>query len=156
MKHTINFILIFLLFVPFFSKAQVTEGPQRPDGFYERVSPSEREVIPYDHIRESDVFWEKRIWRVIDVDEKLNLPFKYFHQDWQDIKPLIEIMMGALEKGEITGFGEDNFLSTVSFADAIKKCGAGWDTIPKYDKLTGEIVGDTAVFNEPDFTLVKK
>src|SRR5262245_50133153 len=37
----------------------------------------ERRVLSYQPVRESDIFWEKRIWRVIDVREKMNLPFAY-------------------------------------------------------------------------------
>ena len=35
----------------------------------------ERRVLVYQPVRESDIFWEKRIWRVIDVREKMHLPF---------------------------------------------------------------------------------
>ena len=45
------------------------------DGAYQKVVTKEKEVIPYDFIREADVFWSKRIWRSIDVREKMNLPF---------------------------------------------------------------------------------
>ena len=36
---------------------------------------SDKRLLPYDHVREADIFWEKRIWRVIDIREKMNLPF---------------------------------------------------------------------------------
>ena len=38
---------------------------------------AERRVLAYQPIRESDIFWEKRVWRIIDVREKMNLPFAY-------------------------------------------------------------------------------
>ena len=44
------------------------------DGIAER---SAKRVLPYDHVREADIFWEKRVWRVIDIREKMNLPFAY-------------------------------------------------------------------------------
>ena len=30
----------------------------------------EKRVLPYDHIREADIFWEKRIWRVSGCPRK--------------------------------------------------------------------------------------
>ena len=45
------------------------------DGFYKKENVKTKQVFKYDHVREADVFWEKRIWRVIDVREKMNLPF---------------------------------------------------------------------------------
>ena len=33
----------------------------------------DKRVLPYDHIREADILWEKWVWRVIDIREKMNL-----------------------------------------------------------------------------------
>lgn len=155
MKTSIKILILLFAGLPFLTKAQQTNDMPR-DNFYDRVSPTEREIIPYDHIRESDVFWQKRIWRVIDVNEKMNLPFKYSHVDWVDIKPLIEILLDGLKSGELTGYEEDNWKTTTTYADAIKRGGAGYDTISKYDPATGEIIGDTAVFNDFNMENVKK
>src|SRR5690348_8181900 len=59
------------------------------DGAYIKTTTKEKDVIPYDYIREADVFWAKRIWRMIDVREKQNLPFKYPQL------PLIQILHTA-------------------------------------------------------------
>lgn len=34
-------------------------------------------VIPYDHLRSSDVMWSKRVWRTIDLRQKQNFPLYY-------------------------------------------------------------------------------
>ena len=36
-----------------------------------------RKPIPYSNVREADVMWSKRVWRVIDLKEKINLPLYY-------------------------------------------------------------------------------
>ena len=54
-----------------------TYGQDVLDGVYEKKIVKEKEYIPYDHIREADVFWSKRIFREIDVNEKMNLVFKF-------------------------------------------------------------------------------
>lgn len=41
------------------------------------VSDSGRRVIPYQQIRKADVMWSKRVWRRIDLRQKLNHPL-YF------------------------------------------------------------------------------
>ena len=66
------------------------------DGAWVKTTTKEKDVIPYDYIREADVFWSKRIWRMIDVREKMNLPFKYPQE------PLIEILHTAAKNGELT------------------------------------------------------
>ena len=37
-----------------------------------------RRVIPYTHVREADVMWHRRVWRQIDLREKINHPLYYF------------------------------------------------------------------------------
>ena len=66
------FIIPFLLVVVNFINAQDVI-----DGVYEKVTTVEKEIIPYDDIREADVFWSKRVWRIIDTREKMNLIFAY-------------------------------------------------------------------------------
>ncbi len=68
------------------------------DGVYEQTKrlTENKGIIPYDNIREADVFWSKRIWRVIDVREKMNLVFAYPQE------PLIEIIHNAASNGDLT------------------------------------------------------
>ena len=47
------------------------------DGIVQRKLILEKQVLPWEPIRESDILWSKRVWRVIDVREKINLPFIY-------------------------------------------------------------------------------
>ncbi|HNL40593.1 MAG TPA: hypothetical protein PKH43_15685 [Saprospiraceae bacterium] len=54
-----------------------TADPPVLDDFTTRQVVAERPVLPYQPVREADILFEKRIWRVIDVREKMNLPFIY-------------------------------------------------------------------------------
>ena len=56
-----------------------TPGDYR-DGIYDKENAVNRRYIPYTHLREGDVTWEKRVWRVIDMREKINQPL-YFPRD---------------------------------------------------------------------------
>ena len=47
------------------------------DDIVDKRLTTDKRLLPYDHVREADIFWEKRIWRVIDIREKMNLPFAY-------------------------------------------------------------------------------
>ncbi len=116
------------------SLAAVAQEPL--DGAWVKTTTKEKEVIPYDYIREADVFWAKRIWRMIDVREKMNLPFKYPQQ------PLIEIMHTAAKNGELTVYDPaivdaDQFKQVMSVED-IKKIGTRVDTVMQINPITLE------------------
>ena len=103
------------------------------DGVVEKNIITDRRVLPYDPIREADLFWEKRIWRVIDVREKLNLPFAY------PAEPFFAILMKAAEEGEITVYGtEDDKFSYPLAPDEVASMGATVDTIIAFDPETYE------------------
>ncbi len=79
------------------SFAQPTSAA-RLDGMYKRELLGTREVIPYDNIREADVFWEKRIWRNIDFREKINLPFTW------PVDPFVQVVYDAVATGELKAY----------------------------------------------------
>ena len=47
------------------------------DGIYVKEHHPAKRVIPYTPLREADVMWLKRIWRVLDLREKINHPLYY-------------------------------------------------------------------------------
>jgi len=103
------------------------------DGIVEKKIINERRVLPYDPIREADIFWEKRIWRIIDVREKMNLPFAYPEE------PFFSILMNAAIEGEITAYGtEDDKFSYPLESDEVASMGATVDTIITFDPETYE------------------
>lgn len=107
------------------------EGPL--DDVVERTTILEKRVLPYDNIREADLFWEKRIWRVIDVREKMNLPFAYPE------RPFFSILMDAAESGEITVYdAEDDKFSSSLDPNEVASMGASIDTVTTFDPVTYE------------------
>ncbi|MFN8311047.1 MAG: gliding motility protein GldN [Chitinophagales bacterium] len=106
------------------------------DGAYAKVVTKEKEIVPYDFLREADVFWQKRIWRTIDTREKQNLPFRYPQQ------PLIEIIHTAAKNGELTVYDNsvidgDQFKQVLP-VDDVKKIGMKVDTVTQINPVTLE------------------
>ena len=60
-------------------------------------------VLPYETIREADIAWQRRIWRIIDTREKTNLVFRYPE------KPFFSIIRDLAENGEIALFKDEKF-----------------------------------------------
>lgn len=90
-------------------------------------------ILPYDDVREADIFWEKRIWRVIDIREKMNLPFAYPE------RPFFTILMDAAESGEINVYSvEDDKFTQRLPAEEVASMGATVDTVIVFDPVTYE------------------
>ncbi|MDT3402820.1 type IX secretion system ring protein PorN/GldN [Mucilaginibacter terrae] len=77
-------------------KAKAFERPM--DGFYKKANILSARVSPYANIREADVVYAKRIWREIDLREKMN---QYLSSPKAR---LIDVLMEAVEAGELTAY----------------------------------------------------
>ena len=81
MKKLILALMVLTLCVV--GRAQDIRGPiANPapgvlDGVYVQEHIPTKKVVPYEYVREADVTWSKRVWRVIDLREKFNHPLYY-------------------------------------------------------------------------------
>jgi len=105
MKILLQAIIIMLFFVQ--GAAQTEYAGNAPmDDITTRTTLASERMLPYPPIREADILWEKRVWRVIDTREKMNLPFRYPKQ------PFFSILTSAIERGELQAYSvEDDAFS---------------------------------------------
>lgn len=85
------------------------------DDIVTRSLVKEQRILDYQPIREADIVWDKRIWRVIDVREKMNLPFIY------PVRSFFSILVEAAVNGDIKIFKEDDFKKFVTGEELDKK-----------------------------------
>ena len=113
------------------------------DGVYVKEHTIERRVIPYTYLREADVMWSKRVWRVIDMREKLNHDFYFPIDPIAGRKSLMQVVWdGVTKDGSITAYVDENdgdFTAQMSKADIDNKYNR-WDTAQIEDPGTGELV----------------
>lgn len=113
----------------------------RVDGVTSKNSVRDRVPIAYDNIREDDKFWEKRVWQVIDIREKMNLPFQYNVEDENGINQLfINILLASIKSGEITAFNpiDDRFTTPMTWEEIQTKTSGEERTVRSIDPVTGE------------------
>ncbi|WP_207533901.1 gliding motility protein GldN [Desertivirga arenae] len=122
------------------SKVQI----ERPlDGYYKKDNIFKASVTPYANLRESDVMFKKRIWREIDLREKMNAIYA------SPKARLIDVIMNAVMAGELTAYsatptkedrGGDEFSNILKPEEAMAKF-ADSVVIPDLDPKTGEQIG---------------
>lgn len=86
------------------------------DGAYIKEHTKTKRVVPYTHIREADVMWARRVWRTIDLREKVNHPLYYPTEPINDRKSLFDVIrQGLLVDGSITAYDPGPLLTDDEF-----------------------------------------
>ena len=115
------------------------------DGAYEKITEKQRVALPYDHIREADVLWSKRVWRVIDTREKMNVPF--INKE----APFINVLLDIIQQNpDVQIFDSDGFFNA-ALAEDIRNRLSSVDTVDVYDYDLDEYVS-SVVYNDFDPT----
>jgi len=144
-KKLFLFTLTMLLASSMYSNAQ---QPGLLDGFYTKDDKASRPFLDYAYVREADVMWAKRIWRIIDLREKINLPLGYPKTDTRDRRSLMDILWNAVQKGEMAAYADDEFITPKTVAEIEKSGGAGSDTTTITEAEPPYNVKDTIINRE--------
>ncbi len=73
------------------------------DESYIRETVPTKGLVKHTDLREADVTWQKRVWRTIDLREKLNHPLYYPVEPQSNRRSLWDVIkFGVLEEGSIT------------------------------------------------------
>ncbi len=98
MKHYL--LPILCLFLSNIIWAQDSEAFEEPlNGIVKKTTHLERRVLPDPPIREADIFWEKRVSRVIDTREKMNQVFR------KPSRYFFSILEEGLQEGKLRAYG---------------------------------------------------
>ena len=121
--------------------ADITIDPPRKslrnDNAIERNLVKERTPLAYEHIREDDATYMQRVWREIDVKEKMNLPFVYKADGDYGNQRFIMILLNALKNDSLVAFDatvDDRFTTPITFG-----------------KISEQLVGKPTTIQVPDW-----
>jgi len=113
------------------------------DGAYKREDFSKRKPFPLPSVREADVMWSKRIWRIIDLREKMNQPLYFPTKETDGRRSFIDLLLRGIEDGQLTAYDartDDEFKVPMTFDQVKEMFGATTRTRTVRDPRTGEKV----------------
>jgi gliding motility associated protien GldN len=107
------------------------------DGIVERKTIMDKQLLPWEPVRESDIMWSKRIWRVIDVREKMNLAF--VHPEGNFFTLLMKGIQDPDSSRALKAYRSesDKFLYKIT-PQEVSTMGSSIDTIQQVDPITYE------------------
>jgi gliding motility associated protien GldN len=158
MKKAIFLVLFMAVFagINLTSYSQVLEGPPR-DGVYDKTAITQVQPIPYPYLREADIIWTRRLWRVLDMREKMNQPFYFPEKPQNNWRSLVQIIMDGLKEGTVTAYSSesDQFLVPLTYKELIDKLNRT-DSVKLPRPDNPDIMFDTVIKVEFDPSNVKK
>ena len=123
--------------------AQGVLAPEEMNSVYKKAKHHNKKVQKYVPLRQADIMWSRKIWREIDMRQKINHTF-YYPENLgggaavtDDRKSLIDVIYSAIKEGSITAYGnaarDDEFREEMSAADVKKIGGAKEEMVETTD-----------------------
>ncbi len=138
MKKLVAYLGVFVFVLALSGKhaqAQIVNGA------FKRTDIIQKKPMPLPTVREADVFWSQKIWRIIDLREKINIPLFYPTTEIEGRINLISLLLDGIENGQITPYDaslDDDFTVPMSFEQVKASFGAEATQEEKIDFDTGE------------------
>jgi gliding motility associated protien GldN len=118
------------------------------DGVYVREHSPTRMPVPLSYLREADVMWSKKVWRIIDLKEKMNLAFYFPTEKVNDRRSLNDILYDAVKEGTLTAYADEEFTTPMTREEFQRIGGAGADTTQITDPEPPYLTRDTVIIRE--------
>ena len=131
-------VLVFLL-----GAASSETNAQIIDGAFKRTDLYKRKPTPLPYVREADVLWSKKVWRIIDLREKMNQPLYFPTEATEEKINLVDLFLQGIKDGKLTAYDakrDDEFKVPMTFEQVKEVFGAITRTRKVKDPDTGEMV----------------
>ncbi|MEO7982846.1 MAG: gliding motility protein GldN [Bacteroidota bacterium] len=103
----------------------------RQDNAFDKSSLTARTPLPYEHLRWDDALYAEKVWRELDLREKMNKVFQYEAVDDNGSQMFINMLLKAVNTGEVTAFSDDRFTSPITLPELQQMTLGSTDTVPQ-------------------------
>ena len=105
----------------------------RNDNAFDKSSLNARTPLPYEHLRADDALFAEKVWRELDLREKMNQPFRYEAESDNGSQMFINMLLKAVNSGEVTAFADDRFTTPMTLPEIQQLTVGTADTVPQVD-----------------------
>ncbi len=131
-----NFILATLFFAGFSSSFAQSNllNAKTPDEIGKKTAEQEQSdndtPLPYGYVGDRDVLLARKVWEVIDLDQRINFPMYFPTEEniGSDRKSLFSVLISAIKEGKLTEVYDDSYFR-------IKKTGADIQSVFFFKEL---------------------
>lgn len=113
------------------------------DGAFQRTDLYNRKPTALPSPREADVMWSKKVWRIIDMREKMNQPLYFPTQEIEGKNNLLNIFLSGIKDGKLTAYdakNDDEFKVPMTYEQVKESFGATTRTTQVRNVDTGEMM----------------
>jgi len=103
----------------------------RQDNAFDKSNLTARTPLPYEHLRWDDALYAEKVWRELDLREKMNKVFQYEAVDDNGSQIFISMLLKAVNSGDVTAFSDDRFTTPMSLPEIQQLTTGTNDTVPQ-------------------------
>ena len=105
----------------------------RNENAFDKTSLTQRTPLPYEHLRWDDALFAEKVWRELDLREKMNKVFQYEAEDDNGSQIFMNILLKAVNNGEVTAFTDERFTTPMSLGEVQQLTTGTNDTVAQVD-----------------------
>ncbi len=105
----------------------------RNENAFDKSSLTQRTPLPYEHLRWDDALFAEKVWRELDLREKMNKVFQYESTDDNGSQIFMDILLKAVNTGEVTAFADERFTTPMSLTEIQQLTTGSNDTVAQVD-----------------------
>ncbi|MEO5564692.1 MAG: gliding motility protein GldN [Chitinophagaceae bacterium] len=105
----------------------------RNDNAFDKGSLNARSPLPYEYLRWDDALFAEKVWRELDLREKMNQTFRYEANDDNGSQLFINMLLKSVSSGQVTAFADDRFSTPMTTAEITNLTVGRADTVPRTD-----------------------
>jgi gliding motility associated protien GldN len=91
----------------------------RNDNAFDKSFVNDRTPLTYEHLRWDDALYSEKVWRELDLREKMNQAFRNDSKDDNGSQMFIDMLLKAVNSGEVTAFAptDDRFTTPMKISE---------------------------------------